>query len=138
MFTLLTLFTFTNCTDVLPKSDCEQGQVEMYDGTCSDDIPKDAIVINASDVNMNQGETEDYGESDPDDGTAEACCIPAQNPYGGIDFLGACWLPQEVPALMWGCYCVGNAVYWDYYYNTWLPIQPLTPIYYTGYTCDVE
>ncbi|MES2644035.1 MAG: hypothetical protein V4850_31390 [Myxococcota bacterium] len=111
----------------------------MYDGSCSDDIPEGATVLSPSDVG---GEFTDgtapAGASAPEDDLAEACCIPGQDPYGRSWFLGACWLPEPAPPMLWGCGCVGPMLYWDYNYNQWLPVYPPVSYAYVGYTCEVE
>lgn len=131
------------CTEgrtTLPESQCAAGEVEMYDGSCSDEIPEGATVISPGDVggDFESGTPPTFDESDNDVLTAEACCIPAVDPYGRSWLLGACWLPEPAPPMLWGCGCAGYAVYWDYYANAWLYIYPPTPYIYAGYTCVVE
>ncbi len=112
----------------------------MADGSCRDDIPEDAVVISANDVGggFSDGEAPTESSGSQDSLLAEACCIPAVDPYGRAWFLGACWLPFPAEPMLWGCGCVGPTVYYDLYFNNWFQTYPPSATYYNGYTCIVE
>jgi hypothetical protein len=119
-------------TNSLPPSKCEEGQVELVDGGCSDEIPESATVINANEVG---GDFDGAADAPPGGGgQATACCVPGQDYYGNLYIAGACWLPSPSEPGIPSCTCTGPYTYFDYNYNTWVTV----PWQYNGFTCVVE